>query len=288
MRNKFIIRALVLVLAIMLSLTACSRGTDNPPNQDETENPVDIGSEKGNEQEDPIDEEDLNKDDEITEDEQEDPLEDDIDNEDDNLHDLDLEEDIFNPASLTVLANKEYSLGSDYTPEDLVTVQVPTVLENPEVKQLRKVAADALKEMFEAAKEEGIILHARSGYRSYRTQEQLFKNNVAKHGEEAANKFSARAGQSEHQTGLAMDITSKSVNLKLTESFEDTKEGKWAAENAHRFGFILRYPKDKTHITGYIYEPWHFRYVGVEHATKIYELGLTLEEYLLGDVYAGY
>jgi D-alanyl-D-alanine carboxypeptidase len=93
----------------------------------------------------------------------------------------------------------------------------------------------------------------------------------------------ARPGTSEHQTGLTMDITAKSVGLELVESFENTAEGKWLASNAHNYGFILRYPKGKTNITGYAFEPWHYRYVGVDIATDIFNRGITLEEYM-GDV----
>lgn len=193
---------------------------------------------------------------------------------------LDMEQDILTPSSLAVLANKQYSLEEDYAPEDLVTVEVPTVLEDPEIKQMRKEAADALKDMFDAAEKDGITLFARSGYRSYQTQVSLFQNYVSNHGEEAANKYSARPGQSEHQTGLAMDVTSESVNYQLTEEFGNTPEGEWVRENAHRYGFIIRYPKGKEAITGYIFEPWHLRYLGGELAAEVHESGLTYEEYL--------
>src|SRR5690625_125919 len=182
--------------------------------------------------------------------------------------------------TIVALVNKEYSLGEDYAPEDLVTVDVPTILENPEVNQLRKVAADALKEMFDEAEESGIYLYARSGYRSYQTQVQLFQGYADQHGEEAANRYSAKPGHSEHQTGLVMDVTSESVNYQLTESFGETEEGKWLKEHAHEFGFIIRYPEGAEDITGYIYEPWLIRYLGVDMATKVYESGVTYEEYL--------
>src|SRR5690625_3897052 len=191
-----------------------------------------------------------------------------------------LETDIDNDNSLTVLVNKQHSLKENYEPDDLVTVNVPTILENPEVNQLRKEAADALKEMFDVALDDGISLYARSGYRSHNTQEMLFENYAQKHGAEAANRYSARAGQSEHQTGLVMDITSESVNFQLVEEFANTEEGKWVQENAHQIGCIIRYPKGKEDITGYIYEPWHLRYLGVEVATAVYESGLTYEEFL--------
>lgn len=182
--------------------------------------------------------------------------------------------------TITALVNKQYSLDDNYAPDDLVTVEVPTVLENPEVNQLRGVAAEALKSMFDKAKESGIYLHARSGYRSYETQVQLFQNYSEQHGVEAANRYSAKPGQSEHQTGLVMDVTSESVGYQLTEDFGETEEGKWVREHAHEFGFIVRYPEGAEDITGYIYEPWHLRYLGVDMATRVYESGLTYEEYL--------
>jgi len=182
--------------------------------------------------------------------------------------------------TITALVNKEHSLEDNYAPDDLVTVDVPTVLENPEVNQLREVAADALKDMFNEAKESGIYLHARSGYRSYETQVQLFQNYVEQHGEEAANRYSAKPGQSEHQTGLVMDVTSESMNFQLDESFDETKEGKWLRDHAHEYGFIIRYPKDGEDMTGYMYEPWHIRYLGIDMATNVYESGLTYEQYL--------
>lgn len=193
--------------------------------------------------------------------------------------DKDVEKENQDPT-ITALVNKQNSVGETYEPTDLVKLDVPTVLENPEVNQLRKVAADALKAMFEDAKKSDIYLYARSGYRSYQTQNQLFNSYVENHGKEAAARFSAEPGQSEHQTGLAMDVTSESVNFQLDESFGETTEGVWLREHGHEYGFIIRYPQDKEDITGYIYEPWHIRYLGVELATKVYESGLTYEEYL--------
>lgn len=126
----------------------------------------------------------------------------------------------------------------------------------------------------------GIELAAVSGFRSYERQAAIFANAVQRKGEVEANRVSARPGQSEHQTGLAMDVSSASVGYALVEAFGETVEGKWLAQNAPKYGFIIRYPKGKEHITGYRYEPWHLRYVGVEHAMKISQRGLTLEEYL--------
>lgn len=187
---------------------------------------------------------------------------------------------VLEPASLDVFINKQRSLPSSYIPEDLTPLQVPTVHDYPEVNQLRHSAASALSSLFHAANlEGGHLLHARSGYRSYRTQEYTYSLQVEQYGVEEASRFSARPGNSEHQSGYAIDITSRAVDYQLKEEFGDTPEGTWVAENAHRFGFIIRYPRGKEEITGYAYEPWHLRYVGPTLATKISVLGLTMEEF---------
>ncbi len=186
---------------------------------------------------------------------------------------------ITNSSSYDAVMNKERNLPSDYIPEDLVTLSVPTCLKNPEVNQLRIEASEALSKLFEGAKKDELKLIARSGYRSYNTQTSLYNGIVNKYGQDYADKYSAKPGQSEHQTGLAIDITADSVSLQLEDTFGDTEEGKWVKENAHKYGFIIRYPEGKESITGYEYEPWHLRYLGETLATKVYESGLTLEEY---------
>jgi len=186
-----------------------------------------------------------------------------------------------NLDDLLIVANKERNLPGDYEPKDLVTPNVPFPFkEDLPKKKLRKEAALSLEVLFKAAQEDGLELLAQSGYRSYDTQVSIFAFNAEQKGEEVANKTSSRPGQSEHQTGLSMDVTSQEVNFELVEAFGETKEGKWLAENAHKYGFIIRYLKGKEEITGYQYEPWHLRYVGVDHAKKIHEQGITLEEYL--------
>lgn len=165
-----------------------------------------------------------------------------------------------------LLVNKEYALPMGYDPG-----------EDPEAKEY-------LEKMFEACNEEiGKKLTAYSGYRTYEYQKGLFNRYVDKNGYDEAVMYSAKPRHSEHETGLAYDIGGSDQSFWLEESFEDTEEGIWLRENAHRFGYILRYPKGKTDITGYIYEPWHFRYIGIEHATNVYERDITLEEYLLED-----
>ncbi len=155
-----------------------------------------------------------------------------------------------------LIVNKTYPLPSDYNPGKIL-------LE----------ASIAFAEMQNAAKNDGIRLTIVSGFRSYSRQNTLYNNYAAKDGKAEADRYSARPGHSEHQTGLAMDLNS------VDDSFAYTKEAKWIAENCARFGFIIRYPKGKEDVTGYIYEPWHVRYLGVDLAEKITASGLTLEEY---------
>ena len=187
---------------------------------------------------------------------------------------------ITDPAATDAMMNKSRKLPAGYIPEDLVRITVPTILSFEEVNHLRRPAAEALSRMFRTAEEEmNYILSARSGYRSYKTQVSLFDSNVRAHGREYADKFSAQPGTSEHQSGLAMDITAEVMNYQLEQSFGETPEGRWTAENAHRFGFIIRYPEGKEGITGYAYEPWHLRYVGKTLAGEIFSRQLCLEEY---------
>ncbi|WNB90285.1 M15 family metallopeptidase [Bacillus sp. NEB1478] len=186
-----------------------------------------------------------------------------------------------NPDDLLVVANKERNLPGDYEPKDLVIPNVPFPFkEDLPKKKMRKEAASALEELFKGAEDQGLELLAQSGYRSYETQVSIFTYNANQRGKEKANQVSAQPGQSEHQTGLSMDVTSPKVNYGLEEKFGETPEGKWLAENANQYGFIIRYLKGKEKVTGYSYEPWHLRYVGKEHAKEIYKRGITLEEYL--------
>lgn len=186
-----------------------------------------------------------------------------------------------NPYEVLSLVNKSYSLPDNYEPYDLTVpnVRFPFEEDDPK-KQLRKVAADALEEMFNDADKDGVELYAQSGFRSFARQEAIFAANVERHGEEKANTYSAKPGESEHQTGLVMDVTSRTIGFTLEIEFEDTLEGKWIKDNAHNYGFIIRYPEGKESITKYQYEPWHLRYVGKVAATEITENNMTLEEYL--------
>ena len=182
-------------------------------------------------------------------------------------------------ANNLMLVNKKHGLSASYKPSNLVVPNVPKV--NSSKTMMTPEAARALEILFAKARQENIKLTAVSGYRSFDRQRAIFTSNTNKYGSvAAANRFSARAGQSEHQTGLAMDVSSPSVNFALTQSYAQTREGKWLKENAPKFGFIIRYPKGKEVITGYQFEPWHIRYVGKTAALEITSRNITLEEYL--------
>jgi len=186
-----------------------------------------------------------------------------------------------NPTDILILVNKQNKAPS--VPISLVMPNVtPTRPELAENIFMQPEAAAALEELFEGALDEGITLYATSGYRSYSTQKAIFERKLRKMSERAANASVAKPGYSEHQTGLAMDVEGESsYGAGLVQDFGDTPEGIWLAENCHRFGFIIRYPEGKTDITGYVYEPWHIRYVGKAAAQEIYELDVTFEEYIL-------
>ncbi|MBM7584220.1 D-alanyl-D-alanine carboxypeptidase [Bacillus pakistanensis] len=187
---------------------------------------------------------------------------------------------IQNPQNVLALVNKEFALG-EYKPNDLVRPNVPFVFGEKDLEKahLRNEAAKALENMFNEAKKQNIYLTAVSGYRSYDYQKMLLEREIAQFGKEKAVLAVAPPGQSEHQSGLAMDISSQSNDFKIDEAFGKTKEGIWLKENAHLFGYILRYPQGKEDITHYQYEPWHFRYVGKDAAKVIFENDWTLEEY---------
>ena len=185
---------------------------------------------------------------------------------------------IDDPNSIWIVGNKLRQLSpANYAPTDLVTVKVHYI-SNP---LMRAEAAAALETMFAASVAEGAgELQIQNAYRSYNVQVRVHDSWVARIGQAKADAQSARPGYSEHQTGLTLDITSRPETCSIQACFGQTPQGQWLAANAYRFGYILRYPADKTPITGYIYEPWHFRYVGVELATEMHDTGVTtLEEF---------
>ncbi|WJP97472.1 M15 family metallopeptidase [Macrococcus bovicus] len=161
----------------------------------------------------------------------------------------------------TIIVNKSISLPADYAPG-----------ENAEARA-------ALNKLMAAGAAEGLNFAVRSGFRSYDEQAALYQDYVARDGKAAADTYSAEPGHSEHQTGLTFDLGSRESVKDFTISFGDTPEGKWLQTHAQDYGFIIRYPKGKEHITGYQYEPWHIRYLGTDLAQDVYRSGLTLEEY---------
>ena len=186
-------------------------------------------------------------------------------------------EDQMSLGGTLLLVNREYMIMADYVPDDLV---MPNVKRVSSSVLMRKEAAEALEALFNAAKsEKGYTLTAVSGYRSYQTQQNIYKRRVKNAGQAKADLFVALPGSSEHQLGLAMDV-GRRTNSKLKASFGKSPEGIWLAENCYRFGFILRYKQEWTETTGYGYEPWHIRYVGVEHSRRIQELDIPFEDYI--------
>jgi len=185
---------------------------------------------------------------------------------------------IDDPTSLWVVVDKARALNPpDYVPPDLVDVPVPHVWD----PLLRAEASSTVVSMFAAfTAEQGLQLQSHSAYRSYPTQVDVYGKDVTEHGQAVADTSTARPGTSEHQTGLAIDISSLPAECAFEACFGDTVHGQWLAQNAWRFGFLLRYPADKAAITGYDYEPWHFRYVGVDLSTEMHRIGVTtLEEF---------
>lgn len=172
-----------------------------------------------------------------------------------------------------ILVNKYSRLADDYVPEDLVTVE-PAYSNGGKLKsEVNDAFCDLVEAMWDEA---GLRLVNASPYRSYQTQKNLYARYRTQYSEAATDRFSARAGYSEHQTGLALDVTAPGGTLN---GFKNTKQFQWMRDNAHRFGFILRYGDGMEYITGYKFEPWHYRYVGTDAAAFIYENDLTFEEY---------
>lgn len=180
--------------------------------------------------------------------------------------------DVITEFSIDVLANKYHQLGENYIPDDLVSISEEYSL-NPDQK-MAKVARDAFEEMARAAEKDGMTIKARSSYRSYQDQLNIYQEYEEKYGTKGADSIAARAGFSEHQTGLVVDVGADETSV-----FANTKEFQWMKEHAHEYGYILRYPKGKEDITGYNYEAWHYRYVGEEIAQYIKKNNITFDEY---------
>ncbi len=179
---------------------------------------------------------------------------------------------IADPEDVTVLVNKYFTLPDDYVPE--------LVLADSSKNQSIRPEADDAWDLMRAACETdtGYTLYLCSGYRTLEEQAALFSTSISKQGVEHAISRNAYPGRSEHNLGLALDISTTAVGS-ISYSFGDTKAGMWVSTHAYQYGFILRYPQDKSDITGYVYEPWHYRYVGIDLAATLYASGQTLEEY---------
>lgn len=184
----------------------------------------------------------------------------------------------------SILVNKENLLSSTFVPKDLVEIQEPTgsKLDKTYINRLNKVAYAFFKLMQQAAKKEGYEIFIDSSYRTYEYQKRVFDSCAEEKGIDEAKKRVAPPGGSEHQTGLAIDIISRRNGIMIEESSDDDPEIIWMKDNCYKYGYILRYPKGKEHITGYSYERWHYRFVGLEIALEMKEKNIeTLEEYYL-------
>lgn len=180
---------------------------------------------------------------------------------------------------LLKLVNKEHNLEEDYYPDNLVIPSI-NLQHSPDDEQssVRKEMVEDLEALFMDAHKAGFEIFLNSGFRSYSFQTYLYNTDLNNNGT-TSSEYVAKPGASEHQLGYAVDITSTNVDFMLVQAFEDTEEGQWLINNAYKYGFILRYGKDKEAITGYKYEPWHYRYIGNRNISKIcYEKNLTLEE----------
>ncbi len=184
------------------------------------------------------------------------------------------------PGSIWWVVNKTRPLPEGYVSPDLIVPNVKLQFEPTDsYMQFSKQAEPELVEMFNAAKKDSVELIFGSGYRSYDLQKQLYGDYVAKDGQAKADRYSARPGTSEHQTGLSFDAFGENVECNLEICYADTSEGKWIKDNSYKYGFIIRYPSGKESVTGYQYEPWHLRYVGKELAIELQKTGQTMEEF---------
>ena len=187
---------------------------------------------------------------------------------------------ILQEGGILFLVNRQHRASANYAPDDLVKPRVDTRKKSLQERiYMREEAARALENMFTTAfNEAGLKLLAVSGYRSYGSQQVLFNQKAEAVGASTASLTVARPGESEHQLGLTIDVQCPS-DLNLNAAFAKTPEGQWVGENAHRFGFIVRYQREWESLTGYKYEPWHLRYLGIAHATAVHWLNVAYEVY---------
>lgn len=183
-----------------------------------------------------------------------------------------------------ILVNKKHRLSPSYVPPELTEPRILFDAPSNSPKRLLDLpAARAAEQLFSSARSQGIFLYGISGYRSYERQKEIYEKRLKEMPPSYVNFYVAPPGASEHQTGLALDVSCPSIDLQLEDCFADTKEGQWLAANAPLFGFILRYPRGKEEITGYAWEPWHIRYVSKSLALYLSLTDLTLEEYFEQD-----
>jgi D-alanyl-D-alanine carboxypeptidase len=184
------------------------------------------------------------------------------------------------PDKLLIRVNKQDAVGPDYVPPDLVSIKAAKIPAANGDPQVRKVVLPALERLFNDAQAAGVNFVVLSAYRSYDQQKAVLEAEIRAYGPEQAPRQVAEPGHSEHQLGTAIDFTSFGVKYQTDQKFGLLPEGRWLADNAHKYGFVMSFPDGKETITGYIYEPWHFRFVGPDVARMVRERGITLNEFL--------
>jgi zinc D-Ala-D-Ala carboxypeptidase len=176
--------------------------------------------------------------------------------------------------------SKETALPENFVPDNLVVIPAEWTAPGFEPQRVHGGVIDDLGALIAEGRAQGFDIRVRSAYRSFETRQFVFQDCVERLGREQAERFCAEPGHSEHQLGTAVDVSSPAVNWRLTQEFADTPDFQWLEANAHRFGFALSYPQDAEAITGFAFEPWHFRYIGRAPAAEWHASGLTLLEYL--------
>lgn len=182
--------------------------------------------------------------------------------------------------NLQVLVDKQHALPPHYEPVDLVSLAETGIPAGSASVRGRMVMIEQLQQLFMKAQQAGIELVVVSGYRSYQAQSDLYTSYASQYGDEEANRFSARPGHSQHQLGTALDFSNSEVGYSLVEAFANTVAGQWLQTNAPAYGFYLSYPKGLEYLTGYQYEPWHFRYLGIKNVQQLQQSGLPMQIYL--------
>jgi zinc D-Ala-D-Ala carboxypeptidase len=181
---------------------------------------------------------------------------------------------------LMVLVDKTYGLSANYAPPDRIYLASYSIPVTASAIAGRLIMVNDLQRLFADSMSAGVDLKVVSAYRSYSLQASIYASYVQQYGDAQANTFSAQPGHSQHQLGTAIDFSTNEISYELSQSFADTKAGRWLIANAYKWGFYISYPQGQESVTGYVFEPWHFRYLGVQNALKLQQSGMIMQTYL--------